>query len=88
MRSAWPTLEHVFSVRIGSSAQGAAAVFKSGLVFSGLRYPLGRSKPGLVVSGSRCPLGRLKANRVDLLVVERWEDMVDAIPVPRLHAKR
>jgi hypothetical protein len=79
MRSAWPTLEHVFSVRVGNSAQGAAAV----------------SEPGLVFSGSRYPLGLLKANPVDLLVIERgalvkpsslgrperWEDMIDATPV-------
>jgi hypothetical protein len=55
MRSAWPTLEHVFSVRVGSSAQGAAGV----------------SEPGLVFSGSRYPLGLLKANPVDLLVIRR-----------------
>jgi hypothetical protein len=55
MRSAWPTLEHVFSVRVGSSAQGAAAV----------------SEPGLVFSGSRYPLGLFKANPVDLLAIER-----------------
>jgi hypothetical protein len=79
MRSAWPTLEHVFSVRVGNRAQGAAAV----------------SEPGLVFSGTRYPLGLLKANPVDLLVIERgalvkpsslsrperWEDMIDATPV-------
>jgi hypothetical protein len=79
MRSAWPTLEYIFSVRVGSSAQGAAAV----------------SEPGLVFSGSRYPLGLLKANPVDLLVIERgalvkpsslshperWEAIVDATPV-------
>jgi hypothetical protein len=77
--SAWPTLEQVFSGCVGSSAQGAAAV----------------SEPGIVFSGSRYPLGLLKANPVDLLVVERgalvkpsslgrperWEDMIDAIPL-------